>query len=140
MTTVAAAGGFDPLHGAHLGHLRAARSLGDRLVVLLNPDSDMTRKKGYCFLLYEDRKAILEELRCVDEVVEITDGDGTCAQTLARVKPDIFAKGGDRTPDHMPQNELDVCRELGIKVVYGVGGEKIQSSSALVREAQERLR
>jgi D-beta-D-heptose 7-phosphate kinase/D-beta-D-heptose 1-phosphate adenosyltransferase len=88
-------------------------------------------------MTWAERAEILIALRCVDSVIEITDLDGTCAQTLAKVKPDIFAKGGDRTgPDKMPQAELDVCRELGISVVYGVGGGKIQSSSKLVRAAR----
>lgn len=136
MTTVAAAGAFDPLHGGHVAHLRAARRLGDRLVVILNPDSDLLLKKNYCFMPYEERKAILEELRCVDEVIPAIDGDGTVAETLRALRPDIFAKGGDRTPDRMPQSELDVCRELGITIVYGVGGEKVQSSSELVKRAR----
>jgi len=137
---VAVAGAFDPVHIGHLQHLRAARALGDRLVVLLNCDQDLGLKKGYFFMTFSERAEILKEFRCVDEVVEITDGDGTCAQTLARVKPDIFAKGGDRTPDNMPQNELDICEQLGIKILYGVGGGKVQSSSELVRTAAKSQR
>ena len=110
-------------------------------MVLLNPDADMVLKKGYTFLAFSHRRAILEALRCVDEVVEITDGDGTCALTLARVHPDIFAKGGDRTGrENMPPGELEVCEKLGIQIVYGVGGGKIQSSSELVRAAREKTR
>ena len=139
-TVVAVAGGFDPLHGAHLAHLLAARELGDRLVVLLNCDEDMRRKKNYCFLPFKDRAAILRELRCVDEVREISDRDGSCGEALAELRPDIFAKGGDRSSDEtMPRNEVDICRELGIQIVYGVGGGKIQSSSELVRAAQRQL-
>lgn len=139
-TLVAVAGGFDPVHLGHILHLREARAIGDRLVVLLNPDSDMTRKKGWAFMPFYERRQILLELRCVDEVVEMEDLDGTCARTLARVKPHIFAKGGDRVQANMPQNELDVCRELGIRIVYGIGGGKIQSSSELVRAAREHMR
>ena len=141
MITVAVAGAFDPIHLGHLQHLRAAKALGDRLVVLLNPDSDLVAKKGYAFMPWGDRWQILMELRCVDDVIEITDLDGTCAGTLAKVKPDIFAKGGDRSgPEKMPQNELNICQKLGIKIVYGVGGGKIQSSSELVRAAREKAR
>ena len=135
MITVAVAGGFDPVHGGHLAHLLAARELGDRLVVLLNCDDDMRRKKGYCFLPFKDRAAILQELRCVDEVREISDRDGSCGRALAELRPGIFAKGGDRGPTNMPQNELDICRDLGIQIVYGVGGDKVQSSSELVQKA-----
>ena len=140
MVTVCVAGAFDPVHIGHLHHLRAAKSLGDRLVVLLNPDCDMISKKGFAFLPFAERREILREMRCVDEVVEITDGDGTCAQTLAKVRPHIFAKGGDRTETNMPPGELEVCENLHIKIVYGVGGGKVQSSSELVRAAREKTR
>ena len=140
LIVVAVAVGFDPLHGSHLAHLKHAKALGDILVVLLNPDADMVRKKGYTFLPFSDRREILQALRCVDQVEEITDGDGTCAQTLARVIPAIFAKGGDRGPTNMPKSELDICERLCIKVVYNVGGGKVQSSSELVRAARERER
>ena len=137
---VAVAGGFDPLHLGHLLHLRAAKKLGDRLVVLLNPDSDMVRKKGFAFLSFAERREILLELRCVDEVVEIIDGYGPCAETLARVHPHIFAKGGDRAEHNMPEIELAICERLDISIVYGVGGGKIQSSSELVRAAWEQTK
>jgi D-beta-D-heptose 7-phosphate kinase/D-beta-D-heptose 1-phosphate adenosyltransferase len=135
MVTVCVAGAFDPVHRGHIRHLQEARGLGDRLVVLLNPDRDLLTKKGFVFMTWQERWEILMELRAVDAVIEITDLDGTCAGTLAKVKPDLFAKGGDRGPDNMPQSELDICEKLGIQVVYGVGGGKIQSSSELVRAA-----
>ena len=110
------------------------------MVVLLNPDRDLLSKKGYAFMGWAERAAILMEFRCVDDVVELTDMDGTCAGTLAKLRPDIFAKGGDRTgPDRMPQSELDICEKMGIKIVYGVGGGKIQSSSELVRAAWKQV-
>ena len=139
-TVVAVAGAFDPVHIGHIEHLRQARRLGDRLVVILNPDADLLLKKSFFFMTYAERKVILEEFRCVDEVVPAIDGNGTVAETLRVLRPAIFAKGGDRTHDRMPQNELDVCRELWIKIVYGVGGGKIQSSSELVRAAREKAR
>ena len=138
---VAVAGALDPLHVGHIRHIRAAKKLGDQLVVLLNPDRDLEVKKGFVFMPWAERAEILMALRAVDRVVEITDGDGTCAETLAKVKPDIFAKGGDRTgPDHMPPGELEVCEKLGIQIVYGVGGGKVQSSSELVRAAREKAK
>ena len=137
---VVVAGALDPIHIGHIRHIRAAKKLGDQLVVLLNPDRDLVAKKGYVFMTWAERKEILQALRAVDRVVEITDGDGTCAQTLARVWPDIFAKGGDRTgPENMPPGELEVCENLHIKIVYSVGGGKVQSSSELVRAAQKQL-
>jgi D-beta-D-heptose 7-phosphate kinase/D-beta-D-heptose 1-phosphate adenosyltransferase len=136
MVTVCVAGAFDPVHPGHIRHFHEARKLGDCLVVLLNPDRDLVAKKNYAFMTWGERREILMALRDVDAVVEITDGDGTCAQTLARVKPDIFAKGGDRVEGTLPPVEVAVCERLGIKIVYGVGGGKIQSSSVLVRAAR----
>lgn len=141
---VVTAGGWDPIHGAHIAHLLAARSLGDMLIVITHTDEIMVRKKGYAFLPLEDRLAILRQLRCVDQVVvaeELGDQDGTVTRSLQTIGPDIFAKGGDRTgPENMPPGELEVCDKLGIKIVYGVGGGKVQSSSELVRAAWERVK
>lgn len=135
---VAVAGGFDPLHPGHISHLREARKLGTRLVVILNPDQDLIRKKGMVFMLYEARKSILEELRCVDQVIMAIDGDGTVAQTLRELRPHIFAKGGDRVPGNMPANEIAVCQEIGCEVIFGVGGSKEYSSTELIRSAIRR--
>ena len=90
--TMAVAGGFDPLNGRnHLAQIQLARQLGDRLVVILARDDQMANKKGLPFYLYyEDREAIMKELRAVDEAV---DRDMTRAETLRLLKPDIFAKG-----------------------------------------------
>ncbi len=135
MKVVAIAGHFDPLHRGHLDHIREARKLGDFLIVLLNPDEDSERKRGDLpFLLpYEDRKEILLDNKYVGAVIKVIDGDGTCAKTLKKMKPDVFAKGGDRTPDNMPQNEVEVCQEIGCEIVYGVG-KKLNSSTSILRD------
>lgn len=139
MAKVAVAGGWDPLHIGHLRHVEAASGLGDWLVVLVSSDEDMVRKKGFVFMPLYERVEILKALRWVDEVVITIDKDGTMAKTLRMVRPDVFAKGGDRTPDNMPTNEIEVCNEIGCKIVYGVG-KQLQSSSALVRKASSLLR
>ena len=140
---VAVAGGWDPLHGGHLAHLRGARALGGVLFVITHTDEMMVKKKGYAFLPLAERLEILRELRCVDQVFvaeEMGDNDGTVTRSLEALDPFIFAKGGDRAgPENMPPNELEVCEKLGIKIVYGVGGAKVQSSSELVRAAQRQL-
>jgi D-beta-D-heptose 7-phosphate kinase/D-beta-D-heptose 1-phosphate adenosyltransferase len=136
MITVAVAGGFDPLHSGHIEHLEMARMLGDRLVVLTCTDDVLVGKKGYCFMPLADRIAVLRSLRFVDEVViEI----GGIESTLRRTRPNIFAKGGDRTTDNMPQSELDVCKEIGCTIVYGIG-RTLSSSSELVRTVSTKLR
>lgn len=133
---VAVSGGFDPLHLGHLDHIKKAKALGDWLIAMVNPDEDMVRKKGYCFMPLRERVEMVRALRYVDDVIVVIDKDGTVAKTLEAVKPNIFAKGGDRTPENMPQNEIEACRKVGCKIVYGVG-EKLNSSSKLVRRMVE---
>jgi len=132
LKVVVVCGGYDPVHIGHIRQFKAAKALGDKLVVILNSDEWLTRKRGYVFMPYEERKEVLESIRYVDEVVSCIDKDNTVTLSLERLKPDIFAKGGDRTPDNMPKTEIETCRKLGIKIVYGVGGRKMQSSSWLL--------
>lgn len=132
---VAVSGGFDPLHFGHIRYFQAAQKLGTKLQVWLCSDEWLIRKKGYVFMFYEERKEILEALSCVDEVLpQINEKDDTTFESLIKYKPDIFAKGGDRTLDNLPLSEIEVCKELGIELRTGVGGSKIQSSSDLVRK------
>ena len=119
MKVVAVSGGFDPLHKGHIEHLREARKLGDKLVVILNKDQFLLKKKGSVFMPYEDRREILRSLGFVDDVIPCIDEDETVCRTLKQLKPDIFAKGGDWIGKEIPEKK--VCEELGIKVVEGVG-------------------
>ena len=137
MFRVAVSGGFDPLHSGHIEYFKLARALGDRLIVIVNTDEWLIQKKGYAFMPLNDRFIILESIRWVDAVVVAIDQDDTVAETLRCLKPDIFAKGGDRRSDaDMPPSEIKVCREIGCRIVYGVGGyEKADSSRALVERA-----
>ena len=130
MVTVAVSGGFDPIHVGHIRYFKEAKKLGDKLVVILNSDQFLKNKKGYIFMPFEERKELLESIKYVDEVVRCIDKDQTVCQTLRKLKPDIFAKGGDRNLKNIPEKE--VCEELGIKMLFGVGGGKVQSSSWLV--------
>jgi len=135
---VVVSGGFDPLNGiGHLSHIREAKKLGDKLVVILSRDDQLVAKgnkpNGTFYPSIEDRIEIIKELRSVDEVVLNIDKDGTSTESLRLVRPQIFAKGGDRTPDNMPDNEIKMCEEIGCKIVYNVGVDKTVSSSQLVR-------
>jgi glycerol-3-phosphate cytidylyltransferase len=133
---VAVCGGFDPIHVGHVRHFKAAKALGDELIVMLNTDKWLKKKKGYVFMKFEERKEVIQSIRYVDRVVPYVElEDGCVAKTLEKYKPDIFAKGGDRTVDNIPKDEVEVCKRLGIKLVTGVGGEKTQSSSWLVNNA-----
>lgn len=134
---VAIAGGFDPFHDGHLQHIEKAAELGDYLIVFVSNDADMVRKKGKCNLPLWFRtltvRLWLDHLNIAGEVVPTIDSDGTQAKTLIHYHPDIFAKGGDRTPDNMPRNEVDACKEIGCKIVYGVGEQINQSSKMKVK-------
>ena len=130
MITVTVAGGFDPLHVGHLEHFREAKKLGDRPIVIIGPDEFLIKKKGFVFMPLVDRIEILQELRIVNGVVVAIDKDGTVAKTIRMIKPQIFAKGGDRTADNMPEGELKVCEEIGCKIVFGVG-RQLRSSTEM---------
>ena len=136
--TVMVSGGLDPLH---IGHVRmileAAREYGD-VIVVLNSDEWLLRKKGYIFMPFEQRAEIASSIRGVTKVVAVDDTDGTVCEALRTHKPTFFANGGDRTTENTP--EMDVCKELNIYMVWGVGGGKIQSSSDLVNDSAEYLR
>jgi cytidyltransferase-like protein len=136
LITVAVSGAFDPIHVGHIAYIREAAKLGDRLVVILNNDNFLLRKKGFVFRPFEDRKEILESIKGVDEVIASVDDDQTVCQTLELVKPDIFAKGGYRTgPQNIP--EVETCRAIGCKVVTDVGGGKIRSDKELDSKIKE---
>lgn len=140
---VAVSGGFDPLHIGHVRMFKAARRLGDKLVVVLNNDQWLEMKKGFAFMPEKERAEIIREFPFVDKVVltdhKKGDQDMSVVRVLRRLKPAVFANGGDRKPDGDPVPEVNLCKELGIKMVYNVGkGGKIQSSSWLVDAAAKR--
>ena len=129
LVTVAISGAFDPIHVGHVRYIREAAKLGDRLVVILNGDDFLLRKKGFVFRPFEDRKEILQNIKGVDEVIASVDEDQTVRKTLKLIKPDIFAKGGDARPENIP--EANTCRKIGCKLVTNVGGGQIRSDSDL---------
>lgn len=134
---VAVSGGFDPVHAGHVRLFKEARKLGDKLVVILNNDNWLKKKKGYAFIPQKDRKEVIEAFECVDNVVITGHGknpkDISVCKELERIKPDIFANGGDRTKKNIP--EVALCKKIGCKMVFNVGkGGKIQSSSWLIKK------
>ena len=131
---VVASGYFDPMHVGHIECLEKAKELGDKLIVIVNNDVQIRLKKGKSFMSQEDRMKIVSSLRCVDEVFLSIDEDKSVCRSLEAIKPNIFAKGGDRTIDEIP--ETPICRELGIQIIDGLG-EKIRSSSELVERSME---
>lgn len=126
---VAVSGGCDPCHSGHIRMILEAANYGD-VVVILNSDDWLIRKKGYKFMDWAERAEILSAIRGVVEVVTVDDTDGTVCEALRRIKPDYFANGGDRKVGNTPEG--DVCKELGIEMLWGIGGGKTQSSSWLI--------
>ena len=131
-TTIMLSGGFDPIHVGHVRMIAAAAEIGD-VIVVTNSDDWLMRKKGYIFMPWEERAEIIASVTGVKEVGAVNDRDGTVCEALARFRPTMFGNGGDRTNKNTP--EMALCEQLGIEMVWGLGGEKIQSSSDLVKDA-----
>jgi D-beta-D-heptose 7-phosphate kinase/D-beta-D-heptose 1-phosphate adenosyltransferase len=128
-------GGFDPIHSGHIAYFKAARELGDRLVVGVNSDAWLSRKKGKPFLKIDERAAIVEAIKGVDGVVLFNDDDGSAKDAIKvtrKVFPDwhiVFANGGDRTKENIPEMSVD---DSNISFVFGVGGEDKKNSSSWI--------
>jgi D-beta-D-heptose 7-phosphate kinase/D-beta-D-heptose 1-phosphate adenosyltransferase len=122
-------GGFDPVHIGHLRMMREAAQYGN-LIVIVNSDEWLMRKKGYIFMPFEERCEILRGFACVHDTASVEDTDNTVCEALRRLKPDYFANGGDRKTNNTP--EMEVCNESKIELLWKMGGGKIQSSSELV--------
>jgi cytidyltransferase-like protein len=138
ITRVIVSGGFDPIHVGHCRYFKEAKKLGNRLIVIVNTDDFLMKKKGFVFMPQSERIEIISNFwTIVDEIWSSLDIDMTVCKTLEFLKeryPEdklIFAKGGDRTIDNIPEKET--CDRLGIEMKFNIGGEKIQSSSELVR-------
>ena len=126
---VTISGGMDCLHSGHVAMILDAATYGD-VVVILNSDDWLLRKKGYKFMDWNERAEILSAIRGVVDVVPVDDSDGTVCEALRRIRPDYFANGGDRKVGNTPEGE--VCKELGIEMLWNIGGGKTQSSSWLI--------
>jgi cytidyltransferase-like protein len=126
-------GGFDPLHSGHIAYLESAANLGDELWVCLNSNQWLTAKKGKPFMPFEERKAVLEALRCVDRVIAFDDADGSCIKGLEKIalmNPEaqlIFCNGGDRNITNIPESVV-----ASIEFAFGVGGENKKNSSSSI--------
>jgi cytidyltransferase-like protein len=132
---VAISGAFDPIHVGHIHYIHEAAKLGDKLIVILNSDDFLLKKKGFVFWPFNERKEILENIKGVDEVVAAVDEDQTVRKTLELIKPDIFAKGGDLMGPMIPESET--CRKIGCKLVTSVGGSTIFSDGELALKVKE---
>ena len=134
---IAVSGGFDPVHIGHVRMIRDAARYGDVLVII-NSDEWLMRKKGYVFMPWEERAEIMGSIKGVRLVSQVNDSDNTVCEALSRHKPDAFANGGDHKEKNTP--EMDLCDHIGIQLMWAIGGsEKPQSSSWLVDKLKEKL-
>lgn len=128
--TVMVSGGFDPVHIGHIRMILEASKHG-KVIVVANSDAWLFRKKGFVFMEFDQRAEILSAIKGVMKVSGVDDSDGSVCEAITRLKPTYFANGGDRKRHNTP--EQDVCEELGVEMLWGVGGnDKANSSSDLV--------
>ena len=137
-------GYFNPIHIGHLRMIKAARALAPHLLVIVNNDQQQLLKKGRILMTEDDRRAIVAELRCVDEAVVAVDDDPTVIESLRRVRVRypgaelIFCNGGDRSPLADAAPEAALTEEIGLQMVYGVGGDDKSDSSSRINEELSR--
>ena len=135
MKVVLITGGFDPIHSGHISYIKAAKQLGNLLIVGINSDAWLERKKGRAFMPASERRAIIENLYQVHKVIEFDDSDGTAIDAINKVKAlytrakIVFANGGDRTENNIPEMVVD-----DVEFVFGVGGENKANSSSWILE------
>jgi len=133
---VAVSGGFDPLHIGHLRMMQEAKKLG-HVVAIVHSNDWLVQKKGYYFMDEQDRCEIIRGLSCVDEVYLHPGIERNAGGALEIIRPDIFANGGDRNetdaldPNSTLFKDVEMCNNLGIEMVFNVGGGKIRSSSEM---------
>ena len=132
---VCVSGYFNPLHAGHIEYFEKSRSLGTKLIVIVNNDKQSMLKKGSSFMTESERLRIIRSLKIVDFAVLSIDEDRTVCKTLESVRPDIFSNGGDQFNDTIP--ERSVCEKYGISLVDKMG-DKIQSSSWLLKEISKK--
>jgi cytidyltransferase-like protein len=133
--TVMVSGGFDPVHAGHIRMIRHAAQYGD-VIVIANSDDWLFRKKGFVFMEWERRVEILNAIKGVVLVDSVDDSDGTVCEAIRRHKPTFFANGGDRGKSNTP--EQTVCEQLGVELLWGIGGEeKVDSSSDLAKKVRD---
>jgi len=134
MTIVLVTGGFDPVHSGHIDYFYAAKALGDKLCVGLNSDRWLTAKKGKPFMPWNEREAIVGNLKPVNHVIAFDDSDGSAIDAIRIARrytqeKIIFANGGDRTSTNIPEME---CGVDNVEFVFGVGGDNKKNSSSWI--------
>jgi cytidyltransferase-like protein len=134
---VIVSGFFNPVHIGHINLFKDAKRLGDILVVIVNNDTQVKAKGSAPFMSEKERIEIIRAIKYVDEVFLSVDEDKTVRESLKEIVKNrkncqfLFVNGGDRNENNIP--EADVCKNLDIKMLDNVGGQKVQSSSGLLK-------
>ena len=129
-------GGFDPFHEGHIAMIVESARQSDGVIVLANSDEWLCRKKGKNFYNFKTRRVILENIKGVIDVLDFDDSDNSACDGIRKARekyPDaelVFANGGDRTKDNIP--EMPTCEKYGVDIVFGVGGENKANSSSWI--------
>jgi D-beta-D-heptose 7-phosphate kinase/D-beta-D-heptose 1-phosphate adenosyltransferase len=137
LRVVLVTGGFDPLHSGHIAYFDAAKKLGDVLIVGVNSDEWLVRKKGKAFMPWSERALIVSQLKMVDGIRHYDDSDGSSRNAIYKVLENyplddiIFANGGDRKLDNIPEMDVESDR---LQFVFGVGGDDKKNSSSWILE------
>lgn len=137
MRVVLVTGGFDPLHSGHIAYFAAAKKLGDVLIVGVNSDEWLVRKKGKPFMPWGERALIVSQLKMVDGIRHFDDSDGSARDAIRKVLENypnddiVFANGGDRKLDNIPEMDVESNR---LEFVFGVGGDDKKNSSSWILE------
>ena len=133
MKIAVVSGGFDPIHSGHIDYIFEAKENADYLIVALNSDHWLSKKKGKPFMEFSERKQILESIKYVDEVIDFDDTDGSCINALEKIKATylnasiFFCNGGDRSEENILEKNVE-----GIKFIFGVGGTNKKNSSSWI--------
>lgn len=140
---VITSGFFNPVHIGHINLFREAKNLGDFLIVIVNNDEQVKLKGRAFFMPEQERMEIIRAVRYVDDVFLSIDKDKTVAESLKMIAEKypgqelFFAKGGDRNSKNIPESETNTCNQFNIKIINGVGGDKVQSSSWLLSKVSK---
>ena len=134
MKIVVVSGGFDPIHSGHIEYFKSAKEYGDKLIVALNSDQWLEKKKGKFFMPFSERSAIVSSIKYVDEIIDFEDDQaGSCCKALEKIKkqyPDdeiYFANGGDRNDKNIPELSVE-----GVNFLFSVGGDFKKNSSSWI--------
>ena len=134
MKIIVVSGGFDPIHSGHIAYFKSASKLGEKLIVALNSDEWLINKKGKFFMPFEERRSVVENLSCIDSVIEFEDHElGSAKNALIKIKemyPDddiVFANGGDRNKENIPEMSIE-----NISFEFSVGGDDKKNSSSWI--------